>query len=356
MGPEVIDADIHHEPADIVQALWPHLSKVYAERLDDYGLVRPDNPFASFGGPNQWHGDEAEAASAHPGQDPQDMGSRYLDENGIDIGVLTGGPLYAIQAMTDLDYASALCSAFNDWSFQKWLAKDPRFRLCMAVNTRDPVGAAKEIHRLGDDERVCGILLPSGSERPYGQRYFDPLIEAAATHDLPLVIHVGGDGLGVLGPMTASGIPTYQVEARLITPSFVQVHLASFIFEGVFARHPHLRVAILGAGFGWLPSYVWRMDEDWKGLRWSTPWVDEPPSSYVSRHIRIGTHPMSEIWDVDKLDLTLEWMDARNTLLFASHYPGWDFVSNSTTFTTSDDLRDRILRGNACETFRLTAL
>jgi uncharacterized protein len=350
---QVIDADIHHEPSDLVQALSPYLSKVYAERLDDYGLVRPDNPFASAGGANEWHRDGEADPGIPPVQDPELMGSRYLDVHGIDVGVLTGGPLYAIQTMTDLDYASAVCSAFNDWSLENWVAKDDRFRFCIAVNTRDPARAASEIDRLGKDERVCGVLLPSGSERPYGQRYFDPIIDAAANHRLPLVIHVGGDGLGVVGNMTASGTPTYQVEARLITPSFVQVHLASFIFEGVFTRHPHLRVAILGAGFGWLPSYVWRMDEDWKGLRWSTPWVDQPPSSYVSQHMRVGSHPMIETEEVDQLELTLAWMNAEKTLLFASHHPGWDSVSPDTTFPASDDLKQRILGENAADTFRL---
>ena len=59
----------------------------------------------------------------------------------------------------------------------------------------------------------------------------------------------------------------------------------------VFERLPDLRVTLLECGFAWLPPLLWRFDKDWKGLWREVPWVKEPPSGYVRRHIRATTAP-----------------------------------------------------------------
>jgi predicted TIM-barrel fold metal-dependent hydrolase len=37
-----------------------------------------------------------------------------------------------------------------------------------------------------------------------------------------------------------------------------QTHATSLIVEGVFARHPNLKMVMLESGFTWLPAYLWR--------------------------------------------------------------------------------------------------
>jgi predicted TIM-barrel fold metal-dependent hydrolase len=144
------------------------------------------------------------------------------------------------------------------------------------------------------------------------------------------------------------------VEARQARPSFYQAHISSFVFEGVFERYPMLKVAALEGGFAWVPSYLWRMDADWKGLRPQTPWVKRPPSEYVLEHVRFASQPADEPDPPEALGSILEWMHAEQTLMFASDYPHWDWDDPAQTFARLDDtLRTRIMSDNARETFGL---
>src|SRR5690606_6298765 len=118
---------------------------------------------------------------------------------------------------------------------------------------------------------------------------------------------------------------------------------------------PKLKVAMLEGGFGWVPSLMWRMDMDWKGLRHQTPWVEKLPSEYLVDHIRFASQPMEEPEDPKDIETIIEWMHGDRTLMFASDYPHWDWDDPAVTFTQlPDDLRHRIFAENAADTFGLT--
>ena len=165
-----------------------------------------------------------------------------LDGAGVDLAVLTGSALRTASGMADLDYAAALCRAMNDHSINHWLAADSRFRLAMHICAQDPEGAAAEIDRIGDHPGVVAVMVPCGASRPYGQRFYRPIHAACARHNLTFAMHFGGEGDGTNPAPTAAGYPSYYIESRLARPTFYQVHLASFVFEGVFARFPTLKV------------------------------------------------------------------------------------------------------------------
>ena len=68
--------------------------------------------------------------------------------------------------------------------------------------------------------------------------------------------------------------------------------LTSLIGEGTFERFPGLRVALLEGGFTWLPSLMWRLDKEWKGLRRDIPWVRRPPSETIRERVRLSVQPL----------------------------------------------------------------
>jgi predicted TIM-barrel fold metal-dependent hydrolase len=335
--------------------LVPHLPRHYRERFDEWG-------FGGGGGYVANGGLRGYRLDAVPDGLPNVPGvgagnieltrTQLLDECGIDVALLTGAPVLGASALTDVDYGSALCRAFNDFSVENWLASDDRFWLAINVNAQDPEGAATEIDRLGGHPRIVAIILPAGAPRPYGQRFYRPIHEACVRHGLVIAIHFGTEGSGINPPPTAAGFPSYYVEARQARPSFYQAHLSSFVFEGLFERYPELKVAMLEGGFAWVPSALWRMDADWKGLRAQTPWVKRPPSEYIFEHVRFASQPADEPDPPEALDLILRWMRAEQTLMFASDYPHWDWDDPAQTFNRVDaGLRSRIMSKNARDTF-----
>jgi predicted TIM-barrel fold metal-dependent hydrolase len=351
----IIDTDIHHDYHDKVD-LYPYLSQTYRERLRDYGFGGDGGLYANNGGVLGRRGDTLDP------DDPEDKTTAaknvgnaikiLLDGAGVDRGILTGSSINGASSMTDLDYASALCRAFNDYSIDHWLQADLRFRLAIAVCAQDPQSAAAEIDRIGDHPGVVSIILPCGTIRAYGHRFYRPIHEACARHGLAIALHFNGEGSGINGAPTAAGYPSYYIESRQARPSFYQAHLASFVFEGVFERFPTLKVAMLESAFGWIPAYLWRMDSDWKGLRYQTPWVNHLPSEYVVEHVRFASQPMDEPETPEDLRTVIRWMHGERTLMFATDYPHWDWDDPAQSFTTlPPDLRHRIFVENALDAF-----
>ncbi len=355
----IVDTDVHHTYAD-KSDLYPYLSRYYAERFADYGMG-VGNSHANNGGFRGRRADTINVEEPQPANigtsaiDVQDTIDRLLNASGIDIALLTGGPAASAGAMMEVDYASAICRAFNDYSLEHWVSADPRFRYALHVNAQDPVGAAAEIDRLGSHPAVCSIMLGCGSTRPFGNRFFHPIYEACERNGLAVSMHFGGEGSGINPPPSAAGYPSYYIESRQLRPTFYSVHVSSFVFEGVFEKFPTLKVGMLEGGFAWVPPLLWKMDMDWKGLRHQTPWVEKLPSEYVKEHIRFATQPMEEPDQPDALKHVINWMEGERTLMFATDYPHWDWDDPAMTLVGfPEETRRRIFSTNALETYGLT--
>ncbi len=356
-GPRLatIDTDIHHGIRNKTD-LFPYLSRVYADRYDEYGAGGGGNLYAYNGGVRGYRADVVD------GQSPGGLGaaatnidmtiSDLMDGCGIDIGMLTGSSMYGAAAMPDLDYSSALVRAFNDFTIEHWLARDSRFRYSMGICPQDPPQAAAEIDRIGGHPGIVAVILPCGAPRAFGQRFYHPIFEACERNNLTVALHFATEGTGVNPPPTSAGYPSYYVEARQARPAYYQAHLASMVFEGWFDRFPTLKVAMLEGGFAWVPPFIWKMDQDWKGLRYQVPWVKRVPSELVKERVRFATQPLEEPDPPEAIHQLVEWMDGKNTLMFASDYPHWDWDDPRGTLTQLDPaLRRRIFVENALDAF-----
>jgi predicted TIM-barrel fold metal-dependent hydrolase len=353
-----VDADVHQGPFDRVAELGPYLSKTHRQRLADYGFGGGGQLYQMDGGFRGWRSDLDSLSGGIPPRsvgavtwDPDTTRRQLLDAYAVEVAILTGGPLYAVQTATpDVDYATALCRAFNEWTRATWLASDRRFRHAIAINCGDPEAAAEEIDRLGDDAGVCAVMMPTGGLRPFGHRLYKPIHEACVRHRLPIVMHF----IGGRSQVTSAAYPSYYIEARFARPLSYQVQIASFIFEGVFDRHPGLKLGLLESGFNWVPAYTWRLDARWEALREQTPWVKRRPSEYMLDNVRFSSQPLEDPDPKSALDTILEWMHADRTLMFSSDYPHFDWDSPEQVFLEQPvELRRRILGDNARATFRL---
>jgi predicted TIM-barrel fold metal-dependent hydrolase len=350
----IFDTDIHHAIRND-EDLIPYLGTVYQERLRLFGGTGASFHWFNNGGV-QGHRTDLPASTLN-GAAVCDVGGLiecHLNRYGIDFGLLTGLSVYGASVWPDVDYGSALCSAFNDYTVEHWLAKDRRLRFAIAICTQDPSGAVKEIERMSDHPQVVGVLMPTGAPKPFGNRFYDPIYAACEAHGLTPTLHLGTEGLATVGAPTPAGWPSYYVESRLARPAVYQAHLASFIFHGTFEKFPRLRVAFLECGIGWLPAFFWQMDADWKALRYQTPWVKRLPSEYVRDHVRFNSQPLAEPPNAGVIDEILEWIGADRTLMFGSDFPHFDFDDPSTSLRRlAPELHRRIFFENAAATFNI---
>jgi predicted TIM-barrel fold metal-dependent hydrolase len=95
--------------------------------------------------------------------------------------------------------------------------------------------------------------------------------------------------------------------------------LLALIEGGVLERHPRLRFGFLESGCGWLPYWLWRLDEEYKNLHWELKnHVRLLPSEYFRRQCYIAVDP-SEPY----LTQIIEYIGSDN-LIFGSDYPHMD--------------------------------
>ena len=349
----MIDCDVHQNFRSISDLL-PYLPETHREHIVHGGYAGISLPEYHWTHPEGfWRRDSFPQTGGRPGSDYETLRDQLLDEYHIDSAILTGEDILTASAMPSPHLATALCAAYNDWLIEHWLSLDARLKGSMVVATQDPVSAAAEIRRVGDHPDVVQVLLPTGARVGYGHPTYHPIYEAAAELELVVGVHVGGDGCGTMGAPTATGWPTYYLEWHTLLATAMMSHLVSLICHGVFEKFPTLRVVLIEGGVCWLPSLLWRLDGNYKGLRMEVPWVKRLPSEYVRDHVRLTTQPLERPNQTKDLKAIIE-MIGPELLLFATDYPHWDF-DNPHYAPLRDEWTERIFDTNARDWYRLPA-
>jgi predicted TIM-barrel fold metal-dependent hydrolase len=334
----VIDCDVHCAPASL-DALAPYLDPYWLEYARNagvqlHGLANAYPPVART----------APVPAAVEALEPAVLGRADVEHV-----ILTCPALFEVHR--NPYYAAALATAVNEWLRHEWLDRDERLRASIAVSVSAPDLAVEEIERLAGDERFVQVLLPVRAEAPYGNRRYHELLRAAARHGLVVGVHAWG-GIGAAA-LPGGKVHSY-LEDYLGNHVTVQSQLLSLVSEGLFVEIPDLRVCLLECGFAWLPALLWRFDKDWKGLWPEIPWVTEPPSSYVRRHVRATTSPAPLAADSDESRAFLELLDAE-LLVYASDYPNVHGVDPETIETLLGDAAPAVLADNARSLYRRLA-
>jgi predicted TIM-barrel fold metal-dependent hydrolase len=306
---------------------------------------------------NPLHGNKAASAyppRGAPGSD-RDMVAGLPGERlvlGYEEGLLATGFAYHYFARTAI-------RAANDWTVDQWLNYDPRFYGLVLVATGMPEEAAAEIRRVGTHERMVGIALgANGLGLPFGHPAYHPIYEAASELSLPIVLQVGSDAMtDMITPPVAGGLPSTYAEYKVLGGQPLMTHAVSLITEGVFDRHPNLRVLLLGCGAAWLPGYLWRMDYWGKTNRLEAPWMQMPPSEYFMKHMRITTYGLEWPREPERLIRALSTIpNVEDILLYASGYPNSDFdAADEVAAKLPEAWRARVMYENADDFFRWPA-
>jgi uncharacterized protein len=359
---DVIDAFVHHTWATQAE-LREYLPRAWQEfvgrpgSLPDGGgmmALTPENPYRNP------LGDKLPAsyiAGVPPGSSLEVLKEQLLQPSGASRIVLGYDTGMLLPVHSNHFLARELVRAANNWSVERWLSgQDDRCYGLILVPNQMPDEAAAEIHRLASNPRMVGVLMgANGLNKPFGHPIYHPIYEAAYQHGMPVVLHVGADSApDTLTEGTAGGPPFTYAEAHMLAAHPIITHTVSLVGQGVFVKMPELKVLVVGTGVTWLLTVIWRYDNEYKALRREVPWLDQQPSYYYQRNIRISTYALDSIkspatWStifasVPRLD---------EMICYASGYPNWD---TNTVAEVAETLpaavHERVFHANANELFR----
>ncbi len=346
----IIDCDIHNEVPSL-KTLLPYLPAHWQDYINESAFVGPDANDYPKNAPTTARAG-SRPADGPPGSDLALMREQVLDAWQVDYGILTNA--YWVQSIHLEDLAADMATAINQWQIEKWLDPEPRLRASLVVPSQNPVLAAREIERHAGHAGFVQVIMPVRSLIPYGKRYYDPIYEAAIKNGLAIGIHYGG---APGHAPTPTGWPSTYIEEYAGMAQVFQSQVMSLIFEGVFDRFPDLRLALIEGGFTWMPSLMWRMDKEWKGLRHNTPWVKQAPSAYVRNHIRMTVQPVNAPPQPQQLLDIIEQIESDEMLMFSTDYPHWHFDHNEEAWPVALPAAsmEKLMAGNARAFYHLPA-
>jgi len=342
----MIDCDVHpyHVPDEITEYL--------PERYQDRGFEVPSglwsNPHDGF------RGDARNEIGEVPGSDPNLTRQHVMEDGDADYPILNAAGVLLLAAHPDFDYAHALARAYNEWFVEKWLSFDDRFVGSLAVAPQRPEKAAAMIREFGDHPQIRQVIMGSATETPFGRKRYWPIYEACEELGLPMAVHPGSVGHGICPPPSGAGYPTTFFESHIGAACHYITNLVSLVSEGVFEEYPEFDWVWLEGGFTWVPSAMWRMDQNWERCRDEVPHLERRPSEVVREHCYFGTQPIPEPDDWDDLQRTMEIMHGEDTLVYCSDYPHWDTDDRDHGIPSlPDDIERGMYYANAQELYDL---
>ena len=187
------------------------------------------------------------------------------------------------------DLADALARAYNRWIADFSRQGNGRLVGVAALPLHDPELAERELNRVAADGGLRAVMIRPNPVKgrslhhPDNDRIFAALVDL----DVTLALH---EGRGGQSPFAGDRFDTWYASHVVSHPFEMMLALTSLIVEGVFDRHPGLRVGVLEAGTGWLSWWLHRLDEHHElfGPR-ERPNMKHKPSEYFIEHCVIGS-------------------------------------------------------------------
>ncbi|MBI4608257.1 MAG: amidohydrolase family protein [Candidatus Rokubacteria bacterium] len=244
---------------------------------------------------------------------------KAMEAGGIEVAFLYPSQGLYTAALEDLDpeLAIDICRAYNDWILDFCALAPERLKpVAMLVALHEPAAAVREAQRVAP-RGIRAIFVRPNPIR--GRNLDDPAYEPlwAECERLGLAVGVHEGVGGYLPTAGADRFTSFFAAHAACHPMEQMLAMLALIGGGVLERHPRLRVGFLEAGCGWLPYWLWRMDEHWEQTEGITgePRLALKPSDYFRRQCWISCEP-----DEPYIPRVLDFI-GEDRLLFASDYP-----------------------------------
>jgi predicted TIM-barrel fold metal-dependent hydrolase len=217
-----------------------------------------------------------------------------MDLEGIDVAITFRTIGSHVIADDDLEpaFAASLCRAFNAWLAERCAQSPERLKATAVLPLQDVALAVEEARHAVRELGHVALVLPTNpvARRPWYDPAYDALWREACELGVPVAFHgiqgayqqhIGNRYLDNLMLMHAAAHPVEQMLA-----------LGGLITGGVFDRFPALRAAFLEGSCGWLPWWLWRMDEEQAKVGHADrARLALRPSEYFPRHCFVAVEP-----------------------------------------------------------------
>ena len=214
-----------------------------------------------------------------------------LDRQGVTCAALF--PSFSLHvpfgATVAPDLAAALARAYNRWIAEVAAAGRGRLLGVALAPLHDPAAAATEVRRAVEEDGVRAVMVRPNPVhgRSLTHPDHDAFFGLLEDLDAPMLLH---EGLGGRHEFAGDRFDTWYARHAVCHPFEMMLALTGLCVDGVFDRHPRLRVAVLESGTGWLPWWLDRLDEHHELFGPSERGeLARTPSDYFARHCVIGT-------------------------------------------------------------------
>jgi len=287
--------------------------------MEEKAWPKPSGPGLGVGGPY------SRPHPRRPGMTDPKARLVDMDSEEIDVAVLFGGGLGgSIPILEDAGFAAALASARNTWVAEYCSENPARLKGVAVLPQQDISAAVQELNRAVTELGFVGVsLLPNLRGRHMADPYFFPIYQEAERLNVPICVHM------FLGRYGSEATGTMRFDrffySHLFGHPFEQmIALAVVLGEGLLDRFPKLRFVFLEAGCGWLPYWIYRLDEHQEVLGVQVPALKERPSRLLERgqlffSCEADETELAHVMEVIGEDYIVFASDYSH---FDSHYPG----------------------------------
>ncbi|HUB94872.1 MAG TPA: amidohydrolase family protein [Stellaceae bacterium] len=302
----------------------------------------------------QWRGGRRPSAGVEDDRADNRVGD--MDIEGADRQFLVPSAWTAVVGHPDVSIEIALIRAFHRHMQVFCGAAPERLKGPIVASTRDVGEAVREIREWGKSKWAVAVmpLLPP-NDRPVDHPDLEPIWQAAAEHDLAIVNHSF-----FANPPYFPGYRDMWDNAFLARlcahPWGAMRFMAGFLAGGVLDRHPILRLAVLECGFGWLPFWVRRMDEQVAYMGRTAKLKLLPSEQFAAGRVfcNIEAHEQEPMYEMVTKAL------GDGVLMYASDYPHYEcWYPNSIDkimewSSIGPPERQKLFWGNASRCFKAT--
>ena len=371
-GFRVYDADTHVSPS--AEVLERYADPAFRDRLGELAAYRREaedgrhsygfgrkyyrrvlgeaEPRADFAGlSGRWRGGK----QPRPGVQDDAAQNRVadMDDEGTDVHFLIPGSFMSFVGLDDPVWEVGFARAYHRHMADFCAPYPDRLKSLIVASGRDVAAAVHEIHEWGKSKWAVAVMPLLAKDLPADHPSLEPIWREAQEYDLPIANHSF--------TWNPPYYPGYQDLWDNIFLGRLAAHpwgamrfVGGFIGGGIYDRYPKLRMGVLECGFGWLPFWGRRMDEQAIYVGGTAP-LKMKPSEYMQsgRFFCSIEHHEGE----DMYQHVTQFL-GEDVLMYASDYPHSecqfpDSVSNILAWkSASEQNRRKLLWDNANRFFR----